>query len=442
MGILRTLYYKFKLNRNLNKSREEIKSLQEKKFRSLLFHAYDNSKFYRGLYKSEGIKREDLSEIKITDLPVVNKEKIMSNFNKNITVKGITKNKVEKFLENSPEPASFFNNNYKIIHSSGSTGRLGYFIYSKNEWDLIKAVSLRMFGSFGLKAKRYAFIGASDGHYAGISLFLSPINQFEEIFYEDYLIININKEVDNYIKKLNNLKPHNLTGYPSALRILAEYQLEGKLNISPETIICGGEPFLENDKKIIKEAWGVEAVNYYAASESLMLGIKKAEDNNIYLMEDINLIEIKDNKTLITNLYNYTQPLIRYEMSDVLKKAQNEEKNWPFTQIEKLIGRREEIIYFKNEKGKEDFLHPIALAEFYVKGLKRFQILKDGQESFTMKVLINENEDKIKVKKKIKNKMNKILAEKNMKNVNFKVKEVKELKADPDTGKFKLIKVV
>ncbi|MGM0437378.1 MAG: hypothetical protein ACQEQD_03810 [Bacillota bacterium] len=440
MGILRTAYYNLKLNRNLKKSKEEIKNLQDKKLRKLLFYAYDNSNFYKNLYNEKGIKRKDLNDIKLENLPVVNKEIIMKNFDEIITKKNVTKKKIENFLEKQQNPTELYNNKYRIIHTSGSTGRIGIFVYGAIEWDFIKAVSLRMFSNFGLKPKRYAYIGAVDGHYAGISLFLSPINQFEEIFYEDYLIININKVLSDYLDKLNKLNPHNLTGYPSGVKMLAELQLKGKINISPETIICGGEPFLENDQKLIERAWNVKPLNYYASSESLMIGIKRPQDNNMYLMGDINCVEIQEDKTIITNLYNYTQPLIRYELSDVLKRSKNQEKDWPFKQVKKIIGRREEMIWFDNENGQREFLHPIVLAEFYVKGLKKFQIVKLDEISFLMKALINNDYDRDDVKKKIKEKMEKLLAQKNMNNIVFKIKEVEQLEADPKTGKFKLIK--
>lgn len=440
MGIFRTIYYNLKLNSNLKKSKVEIKNLQDKKLRKLLFHAYDNSKFYRKLYKKNGIKRKDLNDIKIKDLPLVNKKMIMENFDEIITKENLNIKRLENFLERKEAPTDLYNNKYRIVHTSGSTGRIGIFVYSADEWDFIKAVSLRMFTNFGLKPKRYAYIGAVDGHYAGISLFLSPVNQLEEFFYDDYLIININKVLSNYLAKLNKLNPHNITGYPSGVKMLAELQLKGKIDISPETVICGGEPLLKNDSELIKKAWNLKPLNYYASSESLMIGIKRPKDNNIYLMDDVNYVEIKEDKTIITNLYNYTQPLIRYELSDVLKKAKVQESDWPFDQIKNIIGRREEMIWFDNENGNREFLHPIVLAEFYVKGLKKFQIIKLNEKSFLMKTIISSKYNKVEVKNKIRERMEKLLSQKNMNNIVFKIKEVENLEADPETGKFKLIK--
>lgn len=444
MGIPRILYYKFKLDRNLKKTRQQIKELQEKKLHNLLFYAYDHSKFYQKLYQKNDITRNDLSEIKIEELPVVNKEMVMNNFNDIVTRKNISREKVEKFLEEKPAPTSLLENKYRVIHTSGSTGRLGYFLYNKREWDLIKAVSLRMFNNFGLKPKKYAFIGASDGHYAGISLFLSPINHLEEIFYDDYLIMNINKPLGKYLKELDKLNPHNLTGYSSAISMLAEKQLKKELNISPDTIIGGGEPFFKKDREKIKEAWGVEPVNYYAASESLMIGIERPKANALYILDDINYIELEDDRTLLTNLYNYTQPLIRYQISDILipeeKEKSNSPQDWPFRRVKKLLGRREDKIWFKNKSGDKDFIHPVVLVEFYVAGLEKFQIIQNSKESFIIKTVISKKYSDTAVQDKIIKKMKGILQDKNLSNVDFQVKKVSDIPPDPETGKFKLIK--
>ncbi len=36
---------------------------RKKRFHELLLYAFDNSKFYRDLYESHGIKREDLNDV-------------------------------------------------------------------------------------------------------------------------------------------------------------------------------------------------------------------------------------------------------------------------------------------------------------------------------------------------------------------------------------------
>ncbi|MDZ7671308.1 MAG: hypothetical protein U5K53_00465 [Halanaerobiales bacterium] len=200
MSIINILFKKFIYDRHLKYSKEKIKKLQDKKLKKLLKYAYKNSVFYNRLYKNEGIGYKDLDNIKLKNLPVVNKKMIMDNFNDVLTINNIKKNDIVKFIENNPNSEKMYKNKYIVVHSSGTTGEIGYYIYTKKNWELLKAVgSSRLFDTFSLKSKKYAFIGAVDGHYAGISFFLSPVNKIEQLFYKDFLIIDINYPLDSYI---------------------------------------------------------------------------------------------------------------------------------------------------------------------------------------------------------------------------------------------------
>jgi len=85
------------------RSREKILCLQEKKFRKMIKFAYKNSSFYHDLYRSKGISERDLDVIKIDDLPVVDKDGIMDNFDDVITTQDIDKQSILDFLEKSED---------------------------------------------------------------------------------------------------------------------------------------------------------------------------------------------------------------------------------------------------------------------------------------------------------------------------------------------------
>lgn len=440
MSFLTTVHYYYSLRKNLNYSRKKIIALREKKFRKLLKYAYKKIPFYKDFYTSNGIKESMLEEIPIYELPTINKNLMVANFDKFFKDNQITKNKVEDFLKNNPNPTSLLFNKYHVIHSSGSTGTVGYYLYSEKEWDFIKAISTRMFSNFTLKRKKYAFIGAVDGHYAAISLFLSPLNQPEEFFYKGYMVMDINKPIKSYLKDLNDFQPDNLTGYPFGIRSLAQFQNEGILNIHPEVIVCGGEPLLKNVKQFLKDVWkDTEIVDSYATSESLAMGVSREDLKGMYIYDDAVYLEIQEDKAILTNLYNYTQPIIRYELTDILKKSKDNEGKWPFTKIEQITGRNELIPFFINENGEKDFIHPIVIAEFFVKGVAKFQFVQKDQSSFVFKIVVSQKEPLDEIVEEVRNKLNDILEKKKMQNVNFDVKIVEDIKPDEKTGKYKLI---
>ena len=440
MSIINILYNKFIYDKHLKYNRNEIKKFQQKKLNKLLKYSYQNSNFYHNLYKKHGIKYNDLENVKLEDLPTVNKKKIMDNFNDVLTTNNIRKNEIVKFIEKNPDPKSIYKNQYIIIHSSGTSGEIGYYVYTKKNWELLKAIgSSRLFDNFSLNSKKYVFIGAVDGHYAGISYFLSPINKIEQFFYKDYLIIDINYPLDSYIDRLNEFKPDIISGYPSAIDLLLDYQINKKLNIKPKHIICGGEPLSKNVVNKIKDNWNIIPYNFYGTSESILMG-SGIGNKGIYIFDDIVIVEKHNKKILLTNLYNYTEPLIRYEIDDLVTKRNIENKKWPFMFIDKISGRNEELIWLKNNNNEFDFIHPIVIVELHLKNVKRYQLIKLSDQKIKFKVIKKDNIDQLKIKNEIHNKMFNILNKKEMNNIKIDIEFVNNIKNDPVTGKYKLIK--
>ena len=435
MSMLTIIKNYFHLNSNLHKSREKILKLRESKFRKILKHAYNNSKFYNSFYKSHGIKKEDLDKIKIEDLPIIDKKIVMENFNDIITTKDVKLKEVEEFLNVNSNPNDLFKNKYHIIHSSGSSGKLGIFVYGKNDWDSFFPILTRAY-DFKFKKVKTVFFGAIDGHYASVSVAKWGNKSLMKLF-NKCQVFDIKEPIANHIDKLNSFNPDILGGYFSGLKFLAELQLKGNLNITPKYILNTGEGGSKKDRKLIIDAFSAEFINSYGISECLIAGIGKDEYGGIALSEDLTYFEIKDDHVLITNLFNKTMPLIRYRLNDYLKISDRSPRGFPFTVVDDIIGRDELVIWLKNKFGKLDFIHPILIAEFYVKGLNQHQIIYHDENSFDFLAIINEEERE--VVNHIKEKINHILKQKDMDNVKFDVKIVDKLNIDKKSGKFKLV---
>lgn len=424
------------LRLNKKKTREQILDLQEKKFRKILKFAYKKSNYYNRLYSSHGLKLNDLDTVDIEKIPIITKQMVMDNFDELLTVKNVKLIEIQNFLSVNKTPNDLFKNKYHIVHSSGSSGKLGIFLYSKKDWDLIYPYVTRMFG-FSFKKRKSVFFGAIDGHYSSVSSVSWSNKGFLKIFSKS-LFLDIKKPIEDHIKKLNEFKPDIICSYSTGLKILARQQEKGLLDIKPNMIINTGEGVNLDDKKYIKNIFNAPFLNSYGLSECSVFGFGKEEYGGIALNDDIVLVEIKDNHFLLTSLFNKTQPLIRYRIDDFLTVSKKIPKDFPFTVINDVIGRDECVIWFKDDKGKMDFIHPIVIAEFFVNGLDKHQIIIKSDKSFEFLAVINKD-NKEEIISKIKEKLNHLLAEKNFTNVRYEVKIVNSLNIDEKTGKFKLV---
>ena len=141
---------------------------------------------------------------------------------------------------------------------------------------------------------------------------------------------------------------------------------------------------------------------------------------------------------VLTNLYNYVMPLIRYRMDDILLINRNPvNRTLPFEVIEGIKGRTEDFLEF-NVKGKKAAIHPIVFVEFYVKGLKQIQVIKKNVAHFKAVVSLTEHTEE--VIHEIRKRLQDILDNQQVGHlVHFDIEVVDEIPNDPRTGKFKLV---
>lgn len=180
--------------------------------------------------------------------------------------------------------------------------------------------------------------------------------------------------LDEIVPQLNVWQPHLLTGYPSMMRILADEQLVGRLHIHPHMILPGSEVLTTETRRRIEAAWGHTPFDGYGATEAGgWLAAERSDHTGLYLYEDNLIFEVVDEhyrpvpagtygeKVLITVLRSWTQPLIRYELSDSVRLAAEPSKSsLPFASIDGIQGRTEDILHLPALSGGEVAVHPIT----------------------------------------------------------------------------------
>jgi phenylacetate-CoA ligase len=448
MPILNLLKNMRRLRKAEELSVEQVRSLRESRFKSLLKHALQKSKFYQRYYAEHGITSEKLNQVTLQDLPTINKTIMMEHYDDFVCDPALKREDLEKFISDQANQGKKYKGSYEVVHTSGSSGSIGLFTYGPDDWDLLRAMVITRITRTKpnlLKKVKVAYIGATDGHFAGVSLAQGAPRMFM-----DLLPLSVNSPLSEICERINRFQPDVLTGYSSGAHLLAQEQLKRNINISPKTIVGSADPLTSKMRETIKDAFGVEPVNFYAASESICMAGECDTHQGLHLFDDWHCFEIVDDdgnpvkpgrpgKLLVTNLYNYTQPLIRYQLQDELVL---EDKpcpcGCPFPLIKSIAGRQEEFLWFKKPDGTMEYIHPIVIVEFFVPGLEKLQVIQTEQNRLLMKVIIHGNREG--VVPAIRRRMAEILEGKGLERaVHFEVEVADEIPIDPVTGKFKLV---
>ena len=397
-----------KLNTRLPRS--VIQKLQQKRLREMLIFAYDHSPYYREAFRAAGINSKNISTAPIGSFPTMDKQTLLNNFDRVVTVRNLTQEKLRNFDSSENADKKTLGGKYHLIHSSGSTGKPGYFLYDNNAWDamligIIRAAlwDLSMLEIFKLKLSKpkILYIAAADGRYAGA---MAVGDGLDDLGFEK-LVLDVQTPLDELQKQLREFKPDIIIGYPTAIKMLVQ-TANYKFNL--KRVVTCGEPLSENLRKYFKKIFKCKVLNFYGASESIAIGVEDDSGAGMYLFDDMNYVEITEDGIYLTCLYNFAQPLIRYKISDKSEKMPYDNK-YPFSKIKNILGRNEDIMWFKNAEGKDEFLHPLSVEGLCVNGLLDYQFVQKSDEYFEINTQLRKGADTAKIQKALDGYMRKIL---------------------------------
>lgn len=287
-----------------------------------------------------------------------------------------------------------------------------------------------------LRGLRILYVAATEERFAGVMTVYEGVKGFGF----KPLLLNINLPLEIWVEKINGFNPHAIIGYPSAIKIICDLISECRIKSNAFRVITGGEPLLMEQREYFQSVLGTDIFNVYAASESMILGFETQVYGGFYIFDDMNYVELKEDHTLITPLYNYSQPLIRYRLTDKLMNKEREASEaLPFSKIKGVLGRNEEIMWFINDKGKKDFLHPLVIDSLELQGITKYQFVQNSDKSFVIRVELRKSTNFNDVKVKLREQMDKILKEKNLICLDYDVEYVNHIPINAATGKSNIV---
>lgn len=204
--------------------------------------------------------------------------------------------------------------------------------------------------------------------------------------------------ISRIVDDLNTFKPTMLGGYPTILELLIDEQKSGRLKIAPVIIMAGGEYLSDQLREHLEAAFGCTVQTTYSCTEGGTIACECPE-KHFHINDDWIIVEavdhqnqpvpdgVQSDKILITNLYNYTQPFIRYEVTDrVVMHHEPCPCNNPSPWLT-LEGRTDDILTFY-EDGKVIKIPPLAIYATLkeIHGILRFQLIAHGQNQLELRI--------------------------------------------------------
>jgi putative adenylate-forming enzyme len=201
------------------------------------------------------------------------------------------------------------------------------------------------------------------------------------------------------VDQLNTFQPAMLATYASALVALTDEQEAGRLRISPLVISSGGELLTPAAQRRAEAAFGCLVTQSYAASEAMPLALP-CRRGRLHLNSDWFLTEPVDadgqpvlpghrsEALLVTNLANYVQPVIRYQLGDSVVVSEEPCPCGSPLETISVEGRTDEILHVPRSGGGEVVLLPMAIATVVEEtaGVRRYQVLQTASDALTVRL--------------------------------------------------------
>lgn len=443
MRYVKLLFSLWNMRRNAGRSEKQINRLQQRKLRNLLRYVYRHSEYYKRAFEIAGITDENIDRIPLCQFPVINKEVLLEHFDELVTDKEICQEELVTFDRDRKQ--GLYGDKYHVVHSSGSTGKPRYFIYDDKAWQqmllgIIRGALWDMTGRDIIKLlkdkPRILYIAATDGRYGGAMAIGDGIRGLKC----SQLFLDINTPITEWKKIVDDFHPDIMIGYPSAVKMLAEEMGNARNRLRITRVISCGEPLNPGLRSYLESTFRCPVINFYGASESLALGVESSMAEGMYLFDDMNVVEIINGEMYITCLYNYTQPLIRYHISDKLRLREEKTKDkCHFIRADVLLCRNEDVMWFTKEDGTKEFIHPLSVEGLCIDGLLDYQFIQISRQTFRVLAETKNAVSKTGIQEELERRLDTILQEKGLDNVRYEITFVQGIKPDNKTGKKRLI---
>lgn len=232
MNTIKVLQELAALKRNEKRTVSQLRRMQEQKLRTMLTFAYEHSPYYKNAFEAAGLTTESVRTAPLSAFPMLDKVTLLEQFDSLITVPDVTQEELRSFDGSQTADRKPYKGKYHMVHSSGSTGTPGYFLYDTAAWNsmllgIIRGalwdMSMPQILKLLAKGPRIAYIAATDGRYGGAMAVGDGIDGVGA----KQMYLDIKTPLAEWVRQLRAFRPNIIIGYPSAIKILAELMERG-----------------------------------------------------------------------------------------------------------------------------------------------------------------------------------------------------------------------
>lgn len=365
-------------------SSAELRELQAWRLRRLMWHAYTHVPYYRRQFAAHGLHPRDIQGPEdLARLPMLSKADVSANLFMDMFADTHRKSEMHR------------------IATSGSTGQPFVTYVDRQQLEIRFASTLRSLEWTGWR------IGDKQVRLWHQTLGMSPTQVARErldaalmrrTFIPAFELTD--EGLAGLAKQLNRIRPALIDGYAESLNFLSLYLAAGgRLDFQPKAVLSSAQMLTKATRRHIEERLGAKVFDKYGAREFSGIAYQCGHSDDHHVLDESYIVEVlKEGRpalpgelgeVVITDLNNYSVPLIRYRIGDLAVAADNSTQclcGRGLSRLGEIQGRTQALVHCANGR----WLPGTFFAHFfkeYAHLVQFFQVVQTDSGAFTLKIV-------------------------------------------------------
>jgi phenylacetate-CoA ligase len=367
-------------------SRDELDELQLTKLQRLLQQAYSHVPHYRDAFDKAGVHPEEIKSVEdLRWLPL------------------LEKNAVRKRLYFHLFSDTHRKRDMLRIATSGSTGEPFITYGDRYQLEMRFATTLRALEWTGWRfGDRQARLWHQTLGMSGSQVVRERLDTWfmRRVFVPAFEIAP--ETIEQYVDRIRRFNPVLVDGYAESLNFLATYVREGGApGFSPRAIMSSAQSLPDNVRDLIEDAFQTRVFDKYGSREFSGIAYTCHASRDHHVMDESYIVELlvdgrpaepgEIGEVVITDLNNFSVPLIRYRIGDLAVAVDHSEPcacGRHLSRVGRIEGRTQAIVHCADGT----WLPGTFFAHFFKEheyAIRHFQVHQDSSAEFTLKIVKN-----------------------------------------------------
>jgi putative adenylate-forming enzyme len=346
--------------------------------------------YYRDLWHGH-----DLADV--WNLPTTRKRDLMANL-AGANALGASWEELARFREETDATRRYerlFRGEYNVELSSGTSGSKGIYVFSARERATYGAMIAARNGVprdvFPVRAVLILRVDSPS---------LGKINTARI----SLRVLLLDTPIAEMVRALNDIAPNVLAGQPWVLQALACEQRAGRLRSRLGAVIPVAEVLDPQVRDELIATFGAPIRELYQASEGIIAS--SCRHGRLHVNEDFVVVQLYDeagrparggepcHRMVVTDLYRYTQPVVRYELNDMIEL---DDQPCPcgsvFRVVRRIHGRADDLLWGRDGAGQPRPIFPDYVRRFVIRAteaIEEYQVTQTDAGRLKVRLLLRE----------------------------------------------------